>query len=157
MLEGSMRSLMPRLPRLGLRTRLSIGMVASILLITLGVTTTAIYFVKRHMQAAIANEEFERISAIAEAVDQKFLSRRTLLKTFGDSVEAHRPANTALLQDFLVQHTSLKDAFANVAVIGLNGDLVAGLNALGVTPRDMIAILQSIKAAGALQADIEVM
>jgi flagellar P-ring protein precursor FlgI len=36
-------------------------------------------------------------------------------------------------------------------------DLVAGLNALGVTPRDMIAILQSIKAAGALQAEIEVM
>ncbi|MCF6292668.1 MAG: flagellar basal body P-ring protein FlgI [Robiginitomaculum sp.] len=36
-------------------------------------------------------------------------------------------------------------------------DLDAGLNALGVTPRDMIAILQSIKAAGALQAEIEVM
>jgi flagellar P-ring protein FlgI len=35
--------------------------------------------------------------------------------------------------------------------------LVKGLNALGVTPRDMIAILQTIKAAGALQADIEVM
>ncbi len=35
--------------------------------------------------------------------------------------------------------------------------LVDGLNALGVGPRDMIAILQSIKAAGALQAEIEVM
>jgi len=35
--------------------------------------------------------------------------------------------------------------------------LVAGLNALGVTPRDMISILQTIKAAGALQAEIEVM
>jgi len=35
--------------------------------------------------------------------------------------------------------------------------LVSGLNALGVTPRDMISILQAIKAAGALQADIEVM
>ncbi len=35
--------------------------------------------------------------------------------------------------------------------------LVQGLNALGVTPRDMISILQTIKAAGALQADIEVM
>jgi flagellar P-ring protein precursor FlgI len=35
--------------------------------------------------------------------------------------------------------------------------LVAGLNALGVTPRDMISILQAIKAAGALQADISVM
>ncbi|WP_421935320.1 flagellar basal body P-ring protein FlgI [Phenylobacterium sp.] len=36
-------------------------------------------------------------------------------------------------------------------------NLVAGLNALGVTPRDMISILQTIKAAGALQAEIEVM
>ncbi|MGF1545641.1 MAG: flagellar basal body P-ring protein FlgI [Parvularculaceae bacterium] len=35
-------------------------------------------------------------------------------------------------------------------------DLVDGLNALGVAPRDLIAILQAIKAAGALQADIEV-
>ena len=36
-------------------------------------------------------------------------------------------------------------------------DLVDGLNTLGVSPRDMIAILQALKAAGALQADIEVM
>lgn len=36
-------------------------------------------------------------------------------------------------------------------------DLIDGLNNLGVGPRDMIAILQAIKAAGALQADIEVM
>ena len=35
--------------------------------------------------------------------------------------------------------------------------LVDGLNALGVGPRDVIAILQAIKAAGALQADIQVM
>ena len=35
--------------------------------------------------------------------------------------------------------------------------LVSGLNALGLTPRDMISILQTIKAAGALQADIAVM
>ena len=35
--------------------------------------------------------------------------------------------------------------------------LVQGLNALGIGPRDMISILQSIKAAGALQADLELM
>ncbi len=34
-------------------------------------------------------------------------------------------------------------------------DMVTGLNALGVGPRDLITILQTIKAAGALQADIE--
>jgi len=36
-------------------------------------------------------------------------------------------------------------------------ELVDGLNALGVSPRDMITILQAIKSAGALQAEIEVM
>lgn len=35
-------------------------------------------------------------------------------------------------------------------------ELVNGLNSLGVGPRDLITILQAIKAAGALQADIEV-
>jgi flagellar P-ring protein FlgI len=36
-------------------------------------------------------------------------------------------------------------------------ELVNNLNSLGVGPRDMISILQAIKAVGALQADIEMM
>lgn len=36
-------------------------------------------------------------------------------------------------------------------------ELVDGLNALGIGPRDLISILQTIKQAGALQAEIEVM
>ena len=36
-------------------------------------------------------------------------------------------------------------------------ELVDGLNSLGVTPRDMISILQAIKASGALQAELQVM
>lgn len=36
-------------------------------------------------------------------------------------------------------------------------DLVTGLNSLGMQPRDIITILQAIKASGALQAEIEVM
>lgn len=36
-------------------------------------------------------------------------------------------------------------------------DLVDGLNALGVKPKDVVSILQSIKAAGALQAEIVLM
>jgi flagellar P-ring protein precursor FlgI len=34
--------------------------------------------------------------------------------------------------------------------------VIRSLNALGVTPRDLIAILQAMKEAGALHADIEV-
>jgi flagellar P-ring protein precursor FlgI len=34
--------------------------------------------------------------------------------------------------------------------------VVKGLNAIGVSPRDLITILQAIKAAGALQAELEI-
>jgi flagellar P-ring protein FlgI len=37
------------------------------------------------------------------------------------------------------------------------GELVRGLNAIGVSPRDMITIFQSIKAAGALQAELVIL
>lgn len=50
------------------------------------------------------------------------------------------------------------DSKLSVLDTGVNlQELVNGLNALGVSPRDLISILQAIKASGALQADIEVM
>ncbi len=49
------------------------------------------------------------------------------------------------------------DSKLTVLESGVNlQELVDGLNALGVSPRDLISILQAIKASGALQADIEV-
>ena len=39
---------------------------------------------------------------------------------------------------------------------GTIGELVRALNAIGVTPRDLITILQAMKAAGALQAELEI-
>jgi flagellar P-ring protein precursor FlgI len=53
-----------------------------------------------------------------------------------------------------------EEGVADMAVIqgGITlQDLVTSLNALGISPRDVITILQAIKAAGALQAEIEVM
>jgi flagellar P-ring protein FlgI len=37
------------------------------------------------------------------------------------------------------------------------GSLVGGLNSLGVTPQDLTAVLEAIKAAGALDAELEMM
>ncbi|MGO2504191.1 MAG: flagellar basal body P-ring protein FlgI, partial [Cobetia marina] len=34
--------------------------------------------------------------------------------------------------------------------------VVDGLNALGATPQDLVSILEALKAAGALRADLEV-
>ena len=62
----------------------------------------------------------------------------------------------------VVENTSIidiqeDDTKLSVLESGVNlQDLVDGLNALGVTPRDLISILQAIKASGALQAEIEV-
>jgi flagellar P-ring protein precursor FlgI len=59
----------------------------------------------------------------------------------------------------VVPRTSLKvnEGEGGLALLreGANiGDVVRALNALGVTPRDLIGIMQSIKAAGALQAEL---
>ncbi|USN46484.1 MAG: flagellar basal body P-ring protein FlgI [Pseudobdellovibrionaceae bacterium] len=37
------------------------------------------------------------------------------------------------------------------------GDIVKAMNQLGVTPKDLITILQSVKAAGALQGELEIL
>ena len=56
---------------------------------------------------------------------------------------------------------AVSEDIADLAVMGGNGvqlrELVSGLNALGVSPRDLISILQALKASGALQAQIELM
>ena len=55
---------------------------------------------------------------------------------------------------------SVKEEKARLMVVqeGVSiGDIVQGLNALGVTPRDLISILQAIRAAGALMAELEIM
>jgi flagellar P-ring protein precursor FlgI len=56
---------------------------------------------------------------------------------------------------------SVTEDKAKLALVGGGGvplrELVNGLNALGVSPRDLIAILQALKASGALQAEIELM
>ena len=36
------------------------------------------------------------------------------------------------------------------------GEVVRALNAVGVTPRDLVAILSALRAAGALQANLEI-
>lgn len=55
--------------------------------------------------------------------------------------------------------TEVKEEERKLTLIkgGKVADLVEGLNSLGVSPRDLISILQALKRAGALDADIELM
>jgi flagellar P-ring protein FlgI len=61
----------------------------------------------------------------------------------------------------VVPRTDLKVAEENRRLMVLQegvsiGDVVRALNLLGVTPRDLISILQAVKAAGALQAELSI-
>ncbi|OEZ31428.1 sensor domain-containing diguanylate cyclase [Variovorax boronicumulans] len=114
--------------RISLNTRLSVGVAAVVLATTFIIATVALHLVKSRMQASIANEEFARLSAIASAVEQKFASRRILLKTIAESVGSHGITNAAPLQAFLEKHQSLRAAFDNVAFLDTDGELVANLN-----------------------------
>lgn len=65
---------------------------------------------------------------------------------------------TAIVQRTDIQVSEDNDRKLTVLQQGISlQELVNGLNALGIGPRDMISILQTIKAAGALQAEIELM
>ncbi|BEP42448.1 hypothetical protein GmRootV15_30370 [Variovorax sp. V15] len=114
--------------RFGLHTRLSLGVAAVVLLATFAIATFALHLVKSSMRASIASEEFARVDAIADAIDQKFGSRRILLQTFSGSVEAQDFQGTAALQTFVEKHPSLRQAFDNVAFLDMDGNLVANLN-----------------------------
>lgn len=65
--------------------------------------------------------------------------------------------NTVVVPRTSIQIDDQHDKKLGILTSGVTlRDLVASLNALGVGPRDLISILQSIKAAGALQADLQV-
>ncbi|ETX29682.1 flagellar basal body P-ring protein FlgI [Roseivivax isoporae] len=67
----------------------------------------------------------------------------------GETVVVPR-TETGIIED-------LGPGLAEVSAGASLSEVVAGLNALGVSPRDMIDILKSIKAAGALHAELLVM
>jgi len=75
------------------------------------------------------------------------ISQPNALSTGGQTVQAEK-ANIAITQD--------KGALIEMKAAPKLSEVVRVLNALGATPQDLLAILQAIKAAGALNAELEV-
>ncbi|MGG5808786.1 flagellar basal body P-ring protein FlgI [Falsiroseomonas sp. CW058] len=79
-----------------------------------------------------------------------------------EAPQVSQPAPLSNGQTAVVPRTNIEVDDQNERRLGiLRGgvtleELVRGLNGLGVGPRDLITILQTIKAAGALQAELEV-
>lgn len=81
-----------------------------------------------------------RVSREEEAVQPPPLSYGTTVVTKNDEVEVTEDE----------AHSIVLPATTDVS------DIVGALNAVGATPRDIISILQAIKAAGALHAELEI-
>jgi len=96
-----------------------------------------------------------RVSTVAVA-------QSNLTVSIAENPEIVQPAPFSLGETAVEPRTDLtvQTTDSNLAMVRESvslRELVDGLNALGIAPRDLIAILQAIKAAGALQAEIEVM
>jgi flagellar P-ring protein FlgI len=63
---------------------------------------------------------------------------------------------TVVVPNSEVKATEAPGQVKELAGAATLGDVVRALNALGVTPRDLVAILQGLKAVGALRAELEV-
>jgi len=94
-------------------------------------------------------------------VSQVAVAHANLTVTITENPQVVQPAPLSFGQTAVEPNTQI-DVLTDETQLGIVGDtislqeLVDGLNALGISPRDLIAILQAIKAAGALQAEIEV-
>jgi flagellar P-ring protein precursor FlgI len=99
--------------------------------------------------------ESVRISTVA-------VSHGNLTLYIKETPKVSQPAPFSKGETVVVPRTELKvneEKGGGMAVLrqGANiGDVVKGLNAIGVTPRDLIGIMQALKAAGALQAELVV-
>jgi flagellar P-ring protein FlgI len=96
-----------------------------------------------------------RVSTVAVA-------EGNLTVTISESPQVSQPAPLSRGRTVAVPRTqvNVQESGKGLALVheGVSlQQIVDGLNALGIGPRDLITILQAIKAAGAIQADIEVM
>lgn len=113
--------------------------------------------------ARIVIDESAGIIVIGENVriDRVAVAQGNLTVRIAETPEVVQPEPFSLGETAEVPRTAIEvddDANQKLAVLETGvtlDDLVDGLNALGIGPRDMISIIQAIKAAGALQAEIE--
>lgn len=96
-----------------------------------------------------------RVSTVA-------IAQANLTVTIAESPTVVQPAPFSQGVTAVEPRTDLqvKSAGSNLAMVRESitlQALVDGLNALGISPRDLITILQAIKSSGALQAEIEVL
>jgi len=94
-------------------------------------------------------------------IDMVAVAHGSIQVSVGENPQVSQPnafsgGNTTTVDSTTVDVTEEKAKLVVLPKTATLSSLVAALNAVGATPSDMIAVLQAIKAAGALHADLKV-
>jgi len=112
-----------------------------------------------HVAKIIINERTGTIVMGANvAIDEVAVAQGGLSIRIIKAQDGHQPSGGATATASNAAADGKEDR-ANVMVLPATtnvGDVVNSLNAIGATPRDIISILQAMKAAGALHADLQI-
>ena len=130
--------------------------IARIETVTVNVDTSARVVINERTGTIIMGSQL-RISTVAIAHGNLTIQVKERPEVSQPGAFAPQGAQTVVVPR---SNVSVKEEKARLMVVaeGVSiGDIVQGLNALGVTPRDLISILQAIRAAGALMAELEIM
>jgi flagellar P-ring protein FlgI len=95
-------------------------------------------------------------------IDQIAVAQGGLTVKIGQTNNVSQPpsfsdGSTVVTTDTTVQVKEEPAGLVELPASSSVSDVVAALNAVGATPRDIISILQAIKAAGALHAELQIM
>ena len=120
--------------------------------------------VRPDMEAVVAIDEKTGTIVMGEDVriSTVAISHANLTIRVTELPQASQPGafaegDTAVLDRTNIEIEEGQGKFSVMENVATLADLVRGLNALGVKPRDVISILQTIKAAGAMQARIKLL
>ncbi|RLC21804.1 MAG: flagellar biosynthesis protein FlgA [Deltaproteobacteria bacterium] len=104
--------------------------------------------------------DIETLSVIPDTMAKVVINEKTGTVVIGSGVTissvaiAHGDLSVTINDD---PEDKATESVMNMPGTSTIGELVRGLNSLGVKPQDLISILQSIKAAGALQAELVIL
>lgn len=114
--------------RIGILTRISLTTVGITAAVTLTVILIALNVLNQHIQDLVKNEQFARLSWIAQLLDEKFEARKNLLRVFARSIPPSILADDKALHSFVMNSKDAKADFDNLAILNSSGILVANFS-----------------------------
>ncbi|HUJ19192.1 MAG TPA: flagellar basal body P-ring protein FlgI [Nitrospirota bacterium] len=128
--------------------------IASLEAVDVAVDTPARVVINERTGTVVIGENV-RIAPVALAHGSLTIEIKTDYKVSQPPPMAPEKASTVVVPEKTVNVKEQPGSLFTVSGATL-GEVVRALNALGVTPRDLISILQALKAAGALRAQVEI-